>query len=466
MEVGNRQVKLSRFVTVFDRRGVTALYNSIKGKTLYLSGPTLRAVSPLLKKSTSLERFIADAKVSHKDINAVVLALNDLLENSFLCPADNDERGVINKLRARFEEPTGFENLTVYLTTGCNLNCKYCQLHSQPGKSNKKILSMKSFKQGINAFFSSYYSPDGVPRRVQFFGGEPLIEWPSFVKMVEYIRFCEEAEKFGGEKVDIHVNTNGTLLTDEILSFLKKNNVYLSVSLDGPQKEHDLYRKDLAGKGTYQKIIHNMQRAHEIGIDVTVLSVLGAHNLSGLPKFIKKIHDTCSVSFFGLNPIIGDDKWQKKFSVGKFREKLMKVIDQLLDIDGVAVNPFHEQWEEFANDESMLAGQECISGTRLVLFPTGHVAPCVQYVFRDNTPRLSRFKSLYPSEVWKEVRSSWSLYDPDCYNSCPLIGFCDGGCPINAQRAAKDGKRPMCNLSRSLLEAFIWRKHRMQKELV
>lgn len=462
-DVWDRNLRPSRFVAVFHRGGVTALYNSLNGKILYFSGSVSSAVQPLWEKGTmtSPSDFAGVMRFSPNENETVALAMNDLVENDFLLPADEDQSDVIQRLRACFEKPKRFENLTIYLTAGCNLHCDYCQIHTRPEAAKKNSLSVESFMEALGVFLSPGQSTQGGRRKVQFFGGEPLVEWTSLMNMVEYVRFCEQTEKFGKEKLDLIVNTNGVLLNDERLEFLRRNNVHLSISLDGGREEHDLYRKDWAGQGTYNKVVRNIQRAGEMGFEVTVLSVLGAHNLSTLPEFVREIRDTCGVSSFGLNPIFGDKKWQEKFSVSEMREKLVSVIDELLEIEGVTVEPFSDHWADFEKGEPMLASQECILGTRLVLFPGGHVAPCVDYVFRSDTPALSTFEPLHSSPVWKEVGNKWSLFDPCCYESCPLIGFCDGGCPVNAQHSGGAGERPICNLSWSLLEALVWRKRRL-----
>jgi len=462
LEVWNRNLSFSRFVSVFTRNGTTALYNSLNGGILYYLNS---AFEPFRSFADNI--LISPMQMASKMDNdpirltSMANALNEMLELSFLIPTDTNEDTVVEKLRAAFQKPSRFENLTVYLTSGCNLSCDYCQLHTKPNKSAANSVDLDSFKQAVHVFFTPSENTQSGRRKLQIFGGEPLVAWARLVEMVEYIKHCENTGKYGDEQLYISINTNGVLLNDERLEFIKQNNIFLSISLDGGKEEHDHHRKDWSGRGTYQSVIDNIHRAREKDIDVTVLSVLGAHNLSTLPEFIESIRDSCGITNFGLNPIFGNQEWQNNFSVSKQKKLLMSVIDNILDIKGVAVRPFYDQWNEFSSGKPMLASQECILGTRMVLFPGGRVAPCVDYAFRENTTQLASFESLYPSSVWKEVVTKWSLSDPQCYTSCPLIGFCDGGCPVNVQFTEKKQERPFCNLSWALLESFIWRMHRI-----
>ena len=420
----NRRVSVSRFVAMFRRANTVALYHCVYGDTLYIDRSIANILKPLFDRPIPLKRYIEAARVNPHLAKTTASALSIMLQKQFLCT--NDLK--INTLRQLLDRPEGFSTLTVFLTTKCNLNCHYCQLHEEPDhRSSTAAMNFETFKQGIEVFSSSFNKGNKPKGKVQFFGGEPLLEWQQMKKMVEYIRRHERKRRFGKKGVDIQIVTNGTLLTNEMISFAKQNNLHLNISLDGPAKHHNKYRKTSNGGDTHYRVVDSIKRAIAHGVSLTVTSVLGAHNIDSLPAFIRKMHNKYNVRSYQINPIIGGGEWQQTFSPHASRKKLAALINKLLDIDGISVEPFNDFWRTYAENQPLMRALACTMGNRLVLFPTAHAAPCVEYVFHDDTPKLASFKSLCAHPTWKHLRNCWSLNDPKCYESCPLVGFCDGG---------------------------------------
>jgi len=124
-----------------------------------------------------------------------------------------------------------YHSLSIFLGGSCNLDCSYCFVD----KENLKTISINVplMKKGIN-FFLKNSSKDPV---ISFTGGEPLLYWPSLQGLIEWVRKNQK-----GKKSIIIISTNGTLLDRKKYSFLKKNNIVLSISLDGKQNINDINR--------------------------------------------------------------------------------------------------------------------------------------------------------------------------------------------------------------------------------
>ena len=109
----------------------------------------------------------------------------------------------------------------------------------------------------MNYFFYQAY-PNANQYRIDFVsGGEPLLGIETIKKTIDY---SKKFSKENNKKVNIWICTNGSLLNEEICMYLSDNNVAIGVSIDGSQEKHDNKRKDIFGKGTYERITNNIQK--------------------------------------------------------------------------------------------------------------------------------------------------------------------------------------------------------------
>lgn len=115
---------------------------------------------------------------------------------------------------------------TLSITHNCNLGCAYCYA----GKKFKKDMSLETAKKAVDLSFKSSSIDDLI--EFGFFGGEPLLKFDLIRKIVAYIREKEQQQL---RAVRMQITTNGTLITPEILSFIKKENIGLCFSIDGPE---------------------------------------------------------------------------------------------------------------------------------------------------------------------------------------------------------------------------------------
>jgi len=113
-------------------------------------------------------------------------------------------------------------------------------------------MNFDTAKKAIDYFLS--HSSKSLSRSITFYGGEPLLEFPLIKRCVSY------ANERSKEKIHYGITTNGKLLSDEIIRFLKNNHITPSISLDGPRKTHNRYRKFISGKNSYDIIIKNVER--------------------------------------------------------------------------------------------------------------------------------------------------------------------------------------------------------------
>lgn len=152
-------------------------------------------------------------------------------------------------------------HIILQVTQGCNLRCKYCiyseQANPHQRSHSSKRMSWETAKRGIDFLYE--HSVDSQEITVGFYGGEPLLELPLIKRVIAYTR-----KKFAGKKVSFSMTSNGTLLTDDIIRFLSKENLRLMISLDGPKEIHDKNRVFVDGTGSFDTLMKNVRRIKEL----------------------------------------------------------------------------------------------------------------------------------------------------------------------------------------------------------
>ncbi|NFG63092.1 Cys-rich peptide radical SAM maturase CcpM [Clostridium sp. CMCC3677] len=144
--------------------------------------------------------------------------------------------------------------IILQVTQQCNFRCEYCVYSGSyltRTHSNKRMGISTAFK-GIDFLISHSKNVNKID--IAFYGGEPLLEFDFIKKCIDYAE-----KKAEGKKVTFYITTNGSILTDQIVEFLYKHDVMLTISLDGPKEIHDDHRKlALNNSGTFDKVIKNI----------------------------------------------------------------------------------------------------------------------------------------------------------------------------------------------------------------
>jgi uncharacterized protein len=157
-------------------------------------------------------------------------------------------------------------------TSFCNINCDYCYL---PGRQALRRMSRETLARIFQTIFAADLPGEQV--RIVWHAGEPLTLPISFYE--EAWRLCEQYNT-RAMPVAFVFQTNGTLITQRWCDFIKAHQIDLSISLDGPQQIHDAHRVDRAGRGTFARIMRNIDLLHENGIYPGVLMVLTRETLA------------------------------------------------------------------------------------------------------------------------------------------------------------------------------------------
>jgi uncharacterized protein len=177
----------------------------------------------------------------------------DLIENSVFVSSE----GKTTQGRREAENLSiPLKTLVLHVTDACNLGCHYCY-YCNDGQAAGEKASMSSDVAAKAVDFLVENSGNLEEVIIVFFGGEPLLNFGLISFIVEYAR-GKAAEK--GIKIDFAMTTNGTLLDDETIGFLHRNQIGVTVSIDGYEKAHDRYRRFLSGAPSYQVILPGLKK--------------------------------------------------------------------------------------------------------------------------------------------------------------------------------------------------------------
>ena len=181
------------------------------------------------------------------------------------CLSDIDSLRDAGKLYA----PDKFENLArdftkrnftlkalcLHVAHTCNLNCSYCFASQGKYHGERAIMSYEVGKRAIDFLIENSGYHHNLD--IDFFGGEPLMNWDVVKQLTMYGR---EQEKIHNKNIRFTLTTNGVLLDDEVTEFANKEFHNVVLSLDGRKEVNDRFRVDYAGNGSYDKIVPNFQR--------------------------------------------------------------------------------------------------------------------------------------------------------------------------------------------------------------
>jgi len=182
--------------------------------------------------------------------------------------------------------------LVLSLTGDCNLACRYCYASGQ----DRRTMTWETARRAIDLA-----AKGGAPFILQFSGGEPLLALPLLRRTADYIRTNRIRAR-------MDLQTNGTLITDEVAAFLHDAGIGIGVSLDGRPSVHDALRCHPDGRGTSSDVIAGIQRLGQRGIEIGLTCVVTAENVGELPGIIEMAYYLGNVRRVGFDLLRGQGR--------------------------------------------------------------------------------------------------------------------------------------------------------------
>lgn len=281
----------------------------------------------------------------HQDLTPENPVYFELKGKHFLADTDLEltQEMVATQLRSRKSFMRHFSSLhMIVVTARCNFICDYCHASSMAPDHPRADMNWKVAKKTVDLIFSS---PSPI-LKIEFQGGEPLLNWPVIKEIVQYAEFLN---RFAKRQLEFVICTNLTLLAEDMLVFIKKHRIVASTSLDGPRFLQDYHRKTREGYSGYDAFHTNLQRLRkELGPDSgSALLTITKTNLNRLPEVIDHYRELGFDGVFlrALNPygFARNNMEQLGYSMEQFvaayKQTLQYIID--LNVKGIAFTEYY-----------------------------------------------------------------------------------------------------------------------------
>ena len=381
--------------------------------------------------SAMLEKYGEREDVTREDLLACLDDVASLEEAGKLFSEDQYE-----KLAFDYKNNSNVvKALCLHIAHTCNLNCSYCFASQGKYQGERALMSFEVGKQAFDFLIAN----SGTRRNleVDFFGGEPLMNWDVVKQLVAYAR---SIEKEHNKNFRFTLTTNGMLIDDEIIDFLNKEMSNVVLSLDGRRDVHDHFRKDYAGNGSYDKIVPKFQRLVEKrgGKDYYVRGTFTHNNVD----FTNDIFHMADLGFteLSMEPVVcppGDP-------YALTAEDLPKVLEQYEILAKEMIKrkkegrpfTFYHYMLDLTNGPCIykrITG--CGSGTEYMsVTPWGELYPCHQFVGDTKYSLGNIWEGVKNKDAQDEFRYCNAYARPEC-KDCWAKFYCSGGCAANAYHA-------------------------------
>lgn len=447
-------MKPSRFSFVFKKDDAYAIYHSRLIETLYLNQEGFSVFSQF-KNGVCLKN-IMDSYPKNQKKNVLAI-ISNLFDSGLIVLEEDDER----RFLAGQIPNSGIDVRIMYVlpTDNCNFECKYCVIESAFPKGHVFThMSKDTARKGADFFFRISNKESKERRRIIFYGGEPLMNREVVEFSFDYIRNHADSKN-----TDVSIVTNGSLITPEFARSAKRNNVDISLSLDGPKQVNDIPRVFLKNNnGTFESVIRGYNTLKREGINKVGISLtVGAHNVDKLKDNLELILKDVDVSVIGFNFITDLHDGRNPFStdINLTTDKVIEAFEFLRQ-KGIYEDRIMRKLKPFV--EKRFYSRDCGAiGNQIVLAPNGDIGPCQAYIgskkyFSFNVHDGER--DIMNNYVFKEWSRRMPMNMPQCLN-CQAIGICGGGCPYQAEvtkGSLWELDERMCIHNKKLLEWAIW----------
>lgn len=385
-------------------------------------------------KSQILTKYAHLPEVTESEIQEILDGIAELKQNGQLFTKD-----LYADIAANFKlQNNDIKALCLHVAHTCNLTCDYCFASQGKYQGDHALMSFEVGKQALD--FLIAHSGNRRNLEVDFFGGEPLMDWDVVKQLVNYAR---SVEKEHGKNFRFTLTTNGLLLDDDVMEFANKEMHNVVLSLDGRKEIHDKLRRTAGGQGSYDVIVPKFQKFVK-SRNNTGYYVRGTYT-HGNVDFTNDIFHMADLGFteLSMEPVVCDPKEPYALTAADlpllFEQYEILAKDMLRrEKEGKPITFYHYMIDLTGGPCIYKRVTGCGSGTEyMAVTPWGELFPCHQFVGDPAYSLGDIWKGVTHPEVQDKFRKCNAYARPDC-KDCWAKLYCSGGCAANAYHATGD----------------------------
>ena len=325
--------------------------------------------------------------------------------------------------------------LCLHVAHTCNLNCSYCFASQGKYHGDRALMSYEVGKQALD--FLVAHSGSRRNLEVDFFGGEPLMNFDVVKRLVAYARSIEKAHN---KNFRFTLTTNGILIDEDVIDFANREMSNVVLSLDGRKEVHDRYRVDYAGNGSWDRIVPKFQKLVQAreGKNYYMRGTFTHAN----PDFLQDIRQMLDLGFteLSMEPVVcapDDPSALTSEDISVVMEQYEELAKLMLqrDREGHPFTFYHYMLDLTGGPCIYKRISGCGSGTEyMAVTPWGDLYPCHQFVGDEKFKLGNIWDGVTNTEIQNEFAACNVYSHPEC-RDCWARLYCSGGCAANAYHA-------------------------------
>lgn len=408
-------------------------------------------------KSFILDKYKDVDDVTAEEVELCFADIESLINDGRLFAKDTFENAAKD-----FKKRQGVvKAICLHVAHDCNLACKYCFAGKGEYDGPKGIMSFETGKRALDFLIEQSQGRKNL--EVDFFGGEPLLNWEVCKKLVKYGR---EQEKIHNKNFRFTLTTNGILINDDVIDFCNKEMSNVVLSLDGRKSTNDAMRVSANGKGSYDLIVDKFKKFAD-SRNQKDYYMRGTYTHNNL-DFANDIIHMADLGFkeLSIEPVVCDKNEPyalKDEDLPILKQQYQNLADEMLKRyrKGNGFTFYHYMIDLNAGPCIVKRISGCGVGTEyLAVTPNGELYPCHQFVGDEKFLLGDIRNGITNSEVIKQFENC-NIYSHSECKDCFAKLYCSGGCAANAYHTtgSVNGVYEFgCELHRKRIECAIMLK--------
>jgi uncharacterized protein len=430
------------------------VFHSLSGKVIFGGGKLL----DLLLSFPGAKDGPGDASAIYTATSDIAL---DLKAKGLLVADESGDEALLNDLGRRHQEELDLPIWQMYLltTVRCNLACSYCYIDAS---YRLPEMTLEIAEQAVR-YFNRHSQGESKPRIV-FYGGEPLLNKRAVFAAASEARRLESSRVSGG-RFNLLLITNGYSLDRAVAEGLKRLDINVSVSIDGPRFIHNGYRRTRGGQPSFVRVTRAVELLRDIGIEPAASVTITPKALKQWDEVTEFLSDTLQFKRIDFNVLLPGPMQSNEYDAEDIHigAALLRA-HECFRRKGIHEDRVMRRVRAFTKRKFRFTDCPGV-GQQIAVAPDGTVGPCQglqgskQYFPLDVERDFDRSPTDHP--LFGEWANRTTLNIPKC-RACPAIAVCGGGCPLAAIRdggSMWEVDRRVCEYVKAIHEWLIWELH-------